>query len=68
MKDVNFDQAQRGDLIQGKSDKYNGGKQFTGRITRIRGESISFTTKNGRSRQMLNIGDWTECKITHYGS
>jgi hypothetical protein len=65
--EVTFEQARRGDLISGTSDLYNGGKRFTGVITRIRGSRVFFTTKNGRSRQCLDIADWTSYEIRHYG-
>ena len=68
MKTVTFEEAQRGDLIQGTSDQYNGGKRFTGEITRIRNSTVFFTTKNGRSRQCMDIEAWTDYEITHYGA
>jgi hypothetical protein len=63
---VNFEDAKKGALICGKSDHYNGGKEFTGNITRIRGDLVFFTTKNGRSRQSLNISQWSEYEISQW--
>ena len=64
--DIKFEDAQRGDLITGTSDQYNSGKEFTGNISRVRGTTVFFSCKNGRSRKAMDISAWNEYIITGY--
>lgn len=51
-------------LLTCTSEHYNGGREFTGRIESIRGESVLLKTKNGRSRKWFELSQLNIKNIT----
>ena len=65
-KHSDITKAKRGDIIDGASQHYNGGKRFAGSITRVRGSVVFFTARNGRSHQARDISQFDSFEFISY--
>ncbi len=61
-----IDEAQRGDIFDGKIEGFNGGRRVCGKIIHVSASSITLSLMNGRSRRSFSLSKIHGAKIERF--